>query len=101
MIQTIALLITIYALNLIDYFQTMYAVQALGIGVEANPIARYLIENNCGGVPKLIIVPILLTAMGFIVHLDEKQKWAIYVALAMYLYVVISNFVTLFQAGVL
>lgn len=99
MIQTIALLIAIYALNLIDYFQTMYAVQTLGIGVEANPIARYLIEHNCGGVPKLIIVPILLTAMGFIVHLDEKQKWAIYVALAMYLYVVISNFVTIFQAG--
>lgn len=90
-------LIAIYILNLIDYWQTMYAVRIYGIGIEANPIARFLIENDYGGVAKLIIMPILLTIVGITVRTDRKMAWMVYVALVWYIAVVANNFIMLWR----
>ena len=85
-------LIAIYILNLIDYWQTMYAVRLYGIGVEINPIGRFLLENNYGWVVKFIIMPILLTIVGILVRTDRKMAWVVYVALVWYIAVVAHNF---------
>lgn len=99
MTTTIILLVLICILNFIDYFQTMYAVQILGIGIELNPIGRFLIENNYEAIPKLVVVPILLAILGFIIHFDKRLKWTVYFLLVWYGCVVISNFNILFRAG--
>lgn len=90
--MTTIFLIAIYILNLIDYWQTMYAVRLYGIGVEINPIARFLLENNCGWVVKFIIMPILLTIVGILVRTDRKMAWVVYAALVWYIAIVAHNF---------
>lgn len=92
MIIEIILLVLIYILNIIDYFQTIYAIQLFGIGVELNPIGRFMLENECAWIVKFIGVPILLTAIGFIIKYDKKQSWAVYFLLTMFLFLVIHNF---------
>jgi hypothetical protein len=99
--KAIILLIAIYILNLIDYWQTMYAIQIFGTGVEANPIARFLIENNCGGLVKFIGVPMSLAIIGIATHFNKRLIWTIYVLLALYGCLVIHNFIILSQAGIL
>ena len=94
------ILIIIYALNIIDYFQTAYTISLFGIGVEANPIGRFLFENNCAWVMKIIITPILLFAMGVIVKLDKKQAWAVWLLLITYICLVVSNFNTMTHLGI-
>jgi hypothetical protein len=96
----IILLILIFALHIIDYFQTMYTISIYGIGVEANPIARFLIENNLGWASKFIAVPIMLAIMGFIVRKDRAMIWSLYILLAFYTAIVINNFNVLFRLGV-
>lgn len=91
---TIALIIT-YILNIIDYFQTMYAIQLFGIGVELNPIARFLLLNGYGWMAKFIVVPIMLTIMSIIIRAERKMSWAAYVSLIYYICIVINNFVVL------
>ena len=86
-------LILIYILNLIDYWQTMYVVRLCGIGAELNPIGRFLLENNCGWVVKLIVAPILLATMGIIIRTERKWSWAAYFMLILYALVVSSNFI--------
>ena len=93
MTRVIVSLIAIYALNIVDYFQTIYAVRLCGIGVEANPIGRFLLENNCGWVVKLIVAPILLATMGIIIRTERKWSWAAYFMLILYTLVVASNFI--------
>lgn len=94
-------LIIIYILNLIDYWQTMTAVQFFGIGVEANPIARILINSGYGWFAKIVIVPILLSLLGFVIYKQEIkiyqkiQSMTIYVMLIYYIIVVINNFIVL------
>ncbi len=85
-------LILIYILNLIDYWQTMYAIRLYGIGVEINPIARFLLETNCGWVVKFIIMPILLTIVDILVRTDRKMDWVVYAALVWYIAIVAHNF---------
>lgn len=97
----IILLILIFALHIIDYFQTMYTISIYGIGVEANPIARFLIENNLGWAGKFIAVPIILTGLGFIIKYENKQIWAVYVLLAWSLAIVINNFIVMAQMGII
>lgn len=92
MTKTITALIATYILNIIDYFQTMYAVRLCGIGVEINPIARYLIVNGYGWVAKFIAMPILLIGAGIIVHIDRKMAWVVYAALVWYIAIVAHNF---------
>lgn len=85
-------LFIIYLLNLVDYWQTMYAVRLYGIGVEINPIARFLLETNYGWVVKFIIMPILLTIVGILVRTDRKMAWVVYAALVWYIAIVAHNF---------
>lgn len=96
----IILIVLIYTLNLIDYFQTVYAIDLFGLGIEANPIAIFMFENNCASVAKLVGVPTLLAIMGFIVHKYRAMIWSIYILLAIYLGVIINNFNVLFRLGV-
>ncbi len=96
----IILLILIYILNIIDYFQTIYAIQLFGIGVEINPIGRFMLENECAWIFKFIGVPILLTAIGFIIKYDKNKVWAVYFLLTVFLFVVIHNFYQLAQMGI-
>ena len=100
MVKTIILLIITYIFNLIDYWQTTYAIQYFGLGIEANPITRFLFEHNCAGIVKIIAPAILLTSLGFIVKIDKKQIWAVYVAFTLFLLVIMHNFATLIRMGI-
>jgi hypothetical protein len=100
MTLVIVLLSIVYILNIIDYFQTIYAVGLCGIGVEANPIGRFFLENNSAWIMKFIFVPIILTAIGIIVRIDKKQIWAVYLILVMYFALVMHNFIMLSRMGV-
>ena len=101
MICTIVLLIILCALNLVDYVQTMYAVQNLGINVEVNPIGRFLIESGYGWIPKLIIVPLALLVVGYIIYIDRRFKFVVYFLLLLYGFVITSNFAVLNRVGLI
>jgi hypothetical protein len=92
MIIPIILLIATYLLNLIDYQQTIYAVNLFGLGVELNPIGCFMLANNWAGLFKIVIMPIMLAIVGFIVKLDRKQVWAVCFLFIWFLCVVIHNF---------
>jgi hypothetical protein len=74
MIKTIILLIFIYLFNIIDYCQTVYAINLFGLGVELNPIARFFFEHDCEVLSKLVFVPVVLVIMGIIIHFDKRQR---------------------------
>ena len=95
----IILLIVIYILNIVDYCQTIYATRILGMGVEANPIARFFLENNCDGIFKLVVVPIILTMIGLIIWIDRRKIWGAYFLLVYFCCVVIHNFIALSRMG--
>ena len=101
MAVVIVLLILIFALNVIDYIQTVYAIQLFGIGVEVNPIGRFLFEHNCAWVAKFIALPLMLTALGFIVKIERRQAWAVYGLTVYYFLLIMHNFVMLARVGVL
>lgn len=93
MTKVIVSLVATYILNIVDYLQTIYAVRLCGTGVELNPIGRFLLENNCGWVVKIIVAPILLATMGIIIRTERKWSWAAYFMLILYALVVASNFI--------
>jgi hypothetical protein len=99
--MVIILLALIYALNIIDYIQTTYAIQLFGLNIEANPIVRFLFEHNCAWVFKIILFPIALVIAGMTARLDKRVIWAICMLLALYLGAVINNFIVLFRLGAL
>ena len=101
MLLTIILLILTYILNLIDYCQTMYAIQLFGLQIELNPIARWLFEHNCATLVKLIVPAITLVSLGFVVKADRKLVWAVYVLFTIYCLVVLHNFAMAIKAGIL
>lgn len=101
MIIPIILLIIIYILNIIDYFQTIYAIKLFGIDVEVNPIGRLLLANNYAWIAKLIFVPTVLIIIGIIIKIDKKQIWVIYFLLIWFACVVAHNFIMLYQTGLL
>ena len=100
MIELIILLTTIYILNLIDYQQTLYAVQQFGFSIELNPVGRWLLENDCAWIAKLIVVPIALIVLGIFVKPDKKLIIFPYLLLIFYIFIVINNFIVLSQMGV-
>lgn len=101
MVKIVVLLIIIYLLNLVDYWQTTLAISLCGIGVELNPIARFLIENDYGWVVKIIVFAALLVVMGFLVHKIPSQIYMIYVLAIVFCIVVIHNFIMLTRMGAL
>lgn len=92
-------LFIIYLLNLVDYWQTMWAVHLWGINAEANPIGRYLIENNYLAAVKIAIVPILLIALGAIVRFERRVAWMVNAMLTFYTIIIISNFAVILING--
>lgn len=65
-------LITAYALNIIDYIFTAYWVHKFGIEIEANPIGRWMFENNVAWVYKIFIVGGLFALIGYFIHREPK-----------------------------
>ena len=100
MTVTVVLLIATYILNIIDYLQTIYAVRALGFGIEANPIVRVFLENNCAWAFKIIGAGILLMLMGVLVKIDNRQVWVVYASFAFYCALVLHNLAQLIQFGI-
>lgn len=94
---TLILLVAIYVLNLIDYGQTVYAIHLAGLQVEANPIGRFLFENNYEWVAKFIVLPLLLIALGLIIKTDKRFIWGAWWLLIHFTIVVIHNFIVLIQ----
>lgn len=101
MIKAVILLIITYIFNLIDYWQTTYAVQIFGLGVEANPVVRFLFEHNCAGIAKFIIPAILLICLGFIIKAERGLIWTAYLSFTIYLFVIIHNFIMFMKMGIL
>ncbi|MEE1084289.1 MAG: DUF5658 family protein [Paludibacteraceae bacterium] len=99
MIKVIISLVIIYILNIIDYFQTIYAVSLAGIGVEANPIGRIMLESGYGWIVKLIVVPIVLIILGATINTARKQSWVVYLLLVFDFVVIINNFIVLSKLG--
>ena len=100
-IATVVLLIAIYILNIIDYLQTAYAIQILGIGVEFNPIGRFCFEHNCALEVKLIGMLFVLLIIGFItITIEPKYICASIMLFVFYVAVVWHNFVQLEQVGI-
>ena len=95
MIKVIISLIITCILNFVDYWQTVYAIQLYGLGVELNPIARFLLSGDYGWIAKLIVVPTMLTVMGITIRAERRMSWAAYVSLIYYICIVINNFVVL------
>lgn len=101
-ITTSILLSVIYILNIIDYLQTAYAIQTLGLGVELNPVGRFCFEHNCALSVKMIGMLIVLSTIGFITIKIEPYYILVSTALLVfYIVIVTHNFNQLKQAGIL
>ena len=94
------ILIITYILNVIDYLETIYLIQHYGIAVEGNPIMRFLFEHPYGWVAKLIVPAVLLIGYGIIAYKDRRMLRPIYVAAAVYGFIVIHNLSLVMQVGV-
>ena len=95
----IIMLIEICLLNIIDCVQTVYAVDLYGLGIEANPIARYMLQNDSAVTIKLIAIPIILTIIGIVVYIDRRFRWVVYGVLIYYMALVLHNYSVLVQMG--
>lgn len=101
-ITTFILLIAIYILNIIDYLQTAYGIQMLGVGIELNPIGRFCFEHNCALPVKLVGILIVLIVVGFItIKIEPICVCASFILFVFYVAVVWHNFVQLEQVGIL
>ena len=97
MIKAKISLVVLYILNLIDYVQTIYAVQLYGLGVEANPLARILLKGEYAWVLKLILAPLAIMAIAYVVKIDKRWTWVLYLLVIFYLVIVINNFAVLLR----
>ena len=62
---------------------------------------RYLFENDCVLVFKLIVPAILLTVIGIIIKVGKMRTLAQNVLFLFYLFLVIHNFIIILQAGLI
>lgn len=77
-------LIISYILNIIDYIFTAYWVYKYGIDIEANPIGRWMFENNVAWVFKIVVVGLLFAVLGYLVKRHKKAVTAAYIVLVVY-----------------
>ena len=101
MIRTILLLIIMNALNFLDYLQTIYAIQYLGMSVELNPFMRFLFEHNCAGVVKLGALIILSVYFLFDITRDRTRIWKPCFTTLLLFILVMRNFIELKSMGLL
>ena len=90
--MTICLIIA-YLLNIIDYLFTAYWVHKFGIEIEANPIGRWMFENNVAWVYKIFIVGGLFALIGYFIHREPKAAWVAFIPFVVYALIVIYHIV--------
>ena len=73
-----------YTLNIIDYLFTAYWVKLYGIEIEANPIARWMLENNVAWAVKFFAVGVLFLLLGYFITRYKKYAWVVYIPLTVY-----------------
>ena len=78
------LLIIAYLLNLFDLYCTMLLVNRYGIDIEANPIGRWMFENNVAWVFKIFVVGGLLAVLGICIRKHPKYAPVAYIPLVVY-----------------
>ena len=86
-------LITAYLFNIIDYIFTAHWVHKFGIEIEANPIGRWMFENNVSWVYKIFIVGGLFALIGYFIHREPKAAWTAFIPLVGYALIVIHHIV--------
>lgn len=82
-----------YLLNIIDYLFTAYWVHKFGIEIEANPIGRWMFENNVAWVYKIFIVGGLFALLGYFIKRAPKAAWVAYIPLVVYGLIVVYHIV--------
>ncbi len=89
-------LVTAYLLNIVDYLFTSYWVKLYGIEAEANPIGRWLFNNNMAWAVKIFAVGGLLAVMGVCIRKVPKAAWVAYIPLVAYGLLAIYHIVIFF-----
>lgn len=84
-------LITAYLLNIIDYIFTAYWVHKFGIEIEANPIGRWMFENNVAWVFKIFIVGGAFAVIGYVIKREPKYAWTAFIPLVVYAAIVVYH----------
>lgn len=78
------ILLLTYLLNLFDLAMTTLWVKLHGISAEANPIGRWLFDNNMAWAVKIFAVGGLLAVMGVCIHRKPKLRPVAYIPLVVY-----------------
>lgn len=90
-------LIITYLLNLFDLYCTMLLVNRYGIGIEANPVGKFLLETNLVIPVKTIGIGAALFALYVGIKRYPKWKWiswlvlGVYAVLAVYHVIIIAT----------
>lgn len=61
-----------YVLNIIDYAFTVYWINAYGMGIEANPLGRWMFENNLTAFIKIFVVGALFVLLAYLTKKSPK-----------------------------
>lgn len=84
-------LILLFIFNVVDYIQTVYAVEVIKIGRELNPVMNYLLKTNIAWILKLVVVPILLALTYWAIKQLPAAIWVVRAVLLWYLLVILNN----------
>ena len=84
-------LILLFIFNVVDYIQTVYAVEVIKIGRELNPVMIYLLKTNTAWILKLVVVPILLALTYWAIKQLPAAIWVVRALLLYYLLVILNN----------
>ena len=86
-------LIIAYLLNIADYLFTADLVRKFGVEIEANPIGRWLFENNIAGLFKIVVVGAMFVVLGYFIKRHPKYAWIVFIPLIMYGLVVLYHII--------
>lgn len=89
-------LIIAYILNIIDYTITAYWVNKFGVDIEANPLGRWMFENNVAWVFKILVVGGLFAVLGYCIKRYPKAAWLGNIPLVVYGLIVIYHIIIYF-----
>ena len=84
-----------YFFNIIDYLFTTHWVNKFGIEIEANPLGRWLYDNNIAGFVKILVVGGLFILLGYLIKQYPKLTWVAYIPLVVYGIIVIYHLIIL------
>ena len=84
-------LILLFIFNVVDYIQTVYAVEVIKIGRELNPVMICLLKTNTAWILKLVVVPILLALTYWAIKQLPAAIWVVRALLLYYLLVILNN----------